>query len=102
MTFMQTIEADLQAAWGSLDSWANDELVRAWDAVKPVMAGILPAQWTIVQDLITTGIENVQSLSIEQIETAMLNKAIIDELAFITTIKSQALQAIIALFKPQA
>lgn len=98
-TVVQTIEADISAEWGVIAAAGEADALAAWGAVKPVLLGILPAQWTILKSLIQTGIQDIESLSIEDTETALLNLAITDELTFIKNLESSALQAIIALFK---
>lgn len=100
-TILKEIETDIEAEWGALENELLADASLVWQSVKPLMLGILPAQFAILKDLVETGIADIYSMSIEDVETALLNLAVKEELAFIRTLGSSVLQAIIAIFKPQ-
>lgn len=100
-TILQEVEADISAEWNELEAEALADASLVWNAVKPILLDALPQQFAILKDLIQTGIADISSMSIEQVETALLNLAVSEELSFIQGLESSVLQAIIAIFKPK-
>lgn len=94
-TFIQTIETDLQTAWGDLEAIVEKDASEAWAAIKSLWTSMLPAQWAILKGLVATVIADVEKGDLAALETAVLNQAG-SELAWLTALGKGVLQAALA------
>jgi hypothetical protein len=97
-----TIEDDLKAAWGVLAGEAESDATQLWNDFKGIVTALLPSQYTILQGLVSELLVDVATNDVADIETALLNKAETEELAWIKTLGSETLQALIAVMKASA
>jgi hypothetical protein len=101
-TFIQTVEADLTAAWGVIVGTVESDAAVLWGDFKSIFTAMLPAQYTVLQGLVVELITDVATGDIADIETALLNKAETEELAWIKSLGSATLQAVIGVIKAGA
>ena len=98
-SLITTIENDLTAAWGEIVGIVENDALVLWGDFKSIFTAMLPAQYTILQGLVIELLTDVATGDIADIETALLNKAETEELAWIKNLGSQDLQAVIAVIK---
>jgi len=87
---IQTIEADLVAAWGTLET---DALI-LWGDFKTILTAMQPSQFVILSNLVKQVLPEVLTGDIADIETAVMNAAK-DEVTWLEALGSQTMQAII-------
>jgi hypothetical protein len=102
MTLIATIENDLKTAWGDLVGVVETDAETLWADFKGIVTALLPSQYAILQGLVAELLTDVATGDIADIETALLNKAETEELAWIKNLGSEVLQAIIGVVKASA
>lgn len=105
-TLIQTIEADLSAAWGAI---VNEEqkvvgIVEAdavvlWNDFKSTFTSLLPAEYAVFKDIAAQAFKDVASGDWADLETAVLNQAEAAGLKFISALGSATIQALLAMIK---
>lgn len=98
MSIFTTIEADVKAAWGTVEGEVVTLANEFWADVKPVLTSLAPEEYAIVKAAIVDALQGAQDRSIEEVETALLNAGEA-ELALIKKAGSAAIQALIAVVK---
>ena len=115
-TLIQTIEADLKAAWGELGNIAEgvvtegehvaQEVVQTaeqgaltiWSDFRAIVTAALPTEYNTLKGYILKALTAVENGDLADVETAVLN--LVQETdAWIVNIGSATLQAIIAVVK---
>jgi len=95
-----TIESDIKEAGQWLVTTGEGVALFLWDTVKALVIGLTEAQAQVVANVLNRlDTDAMAGKSIEEIETDVLNEAVVNELAILKTIASNTLQAVIASFK---
>ena len=104
-TLIATIEADLKAAWGDIETTAEGVLTAAeqdaltvWSDFKAIVTAALPTEYSTLKQFILQALTDVTDGDLADIETAVLNLAKETE-SWVENIGSATLQAIIAVVK---
>lgn len=93
-TFIQTIEADLVAAWGNIEAEVETDALILWGDFKTILTAMQPSQFVILSNLVKTALPEVLTGDIADIETAVMNAAG-QEVTWLENLGSQTMQAII-------
>jgi hypothetical protein len=102
MSLIQVIETDLEAAWGKIEGTIESDAQALWGDFKNIVTALLPEQHAILSGLIARAMTDIESGDIADIETALLNMAEVQELAWAKELGSAVLQALIAVAKTAA
>lgn len=97
--FIANIETELTVAWGDLTQIAESDFGTLKSALLGIATKMIPAQWSILQALATEAIADIEGGDLADLETALLNKAEAQELAWIKELGSEVLQAALAALK---
>jgi len=99
-TLLANVEADLKAAGAWLLDKGEGLALTLWDIVKVGLVTLTQDQAQVVVNVLSRLDANaLGGKSIEEIETAMLNEAIADELTVLKNVASATLEAVIAAFR---
>lgn len=96
---LTTIEHDIEAAWGPLETLVVDDAKVAWTAIKNIWLKLGPAEWVQIQGFVTEALKDVTTGDFGDIETSILSKAEASGATFVANLGSAAIQAIIGIFK---
>lgn len=102
MDIITEIETDLKAAWGELVGVVETDAKILWADFKGIVTALVPEQYSILTTFIARALADVEGGNIDDIETALLNLAEVQELAWVKELGSEVLQAIIAVAKASA
>lgn len=98
MSLIQTIESDLEAAGGWIDSEAETFAIDAWSAVKTLFSAVTAQQVTILKALVAQAqADETAGDGYETTVADVLTLATQRELAWVASIPGQALTALVAL-----
>ena len=102
MSFLDNVVADIEAVWVKAEGFVEAEAIQAWQAFRGIFEGLLPAQWTILQGLIQRAEVDILNGDIADLETALLNEAAKQELAWVRELGSEVIQAFLAIVRANA
>jgi len=94
---LQTIENDLKTIWVDAEHFVVGEAEILWDDFKAILNSTLPSQYIILRNFVLQVLPEISTGNIADIETAILNLAVVQELDWVKNLGSTMLQAIIAL-----
>lgn len=97
-TLIDTIEKDLESAWGVIAPTVEQDALTIWADFRAIITALLPAEYSTLKTLILAAIVDVADGDIADIETSVLNAAV-STAAWVLQIGSATLQAIIAVVK---
>jgi hypothetical protein len=105
VSLISTIETDLKAAWGDIESTAEGVLsvteqdaLTVWSDFKAIVTAALPTEYSTLKQFILTALADVTDGDLADVETAVLNLARASE-SWVENIGSATLQAIIAVVR---
>lgn len=94
------IESDIKGAVGWVEAEAQSVGTTLWSLFKVAILSLTSAQAQVAVNVLSRlDSDLVAKKSIEEIETDLLNEALTDELAILTSIRSGTIQALIAAWK---
>ncbi len=97
-TFISTVEADIQKAWGTLAADVEKDALTIWADFRAIVTAALPTEYNTLKQFIVQALANVTDGDLADVETEVLNLAAATE-KWVENIGSATLQAIIAVVK---
>lgn len=98
--FLSVVAADFKAAEGWAEATAEGVAVTVWSTFKTGIIGVTAGQAQIILNVLgRLNTDIIAKMTIEQIETDLLNLALVSELALLQSIESRVLQLFIAAWK---
>lgn len=95
-SFLTAIETGLVKVWGDLEQIAENEATAVAKLFTGLATQLLPAQWSILQELVATANKDVQNGDYADLVTDVLNQAEALEIAWVSTLSSSFLTSVVA------
>lgn len=95
-SFLTAIETGLVKVWGDLEQIAENEVTAVVKLFTGLATQLLPAQWSILQELVATANKDVQNGDYADLVTDVLNQAEALEIAWVSTLSSSFLTSVVA------
>ena len=101
-SFVETVATDVTAWAKAEETFLKAEADIAWAAIKPILTGIGPAEWSILQGLIQTAAKDAAEGDYTGIATDVIAQATTAETAFIIKLGQQVVgvYAAVMAYKP--
>lgn len=96
MSIFQIFASELEAAWGNVEGAVQTDAVEFLNSLRNIATKVGPSQFVLLNTFIEQAIKDAETSDIGDIESDLLNLAQ-GELAWVRTLGSDVLQALIAI-----
>lgn len=93
--FFKAVGNDVKTWAGGVETVVVDDAKVAWLALWPILSAIGPSQWKILQGLVNTANKDIAADDYTTLVQDVLTQAAAAELAWVSTLSSQALLIIV-------
>ena len=102
--FVSTVKTDVETWVKQEEALVVEEAKVAWAVIKPILTGIGPSQWAILQGLVQTAAKDAAAGDYTAIAGAVIAQATTAELAWVGQLGTEVLgvYAAVMAYKPKA